>query len=87
MSNPLSKSDSQGEFSVCWWDQTGAYHFEKRFCDVEEAVKTAVSLIRRPAAKIGVIIRVIITDGGDCCNWEWLHDKGIVYPPSLYGRR
>jgi hypothetical protein len=26
-------------------------------------------------------MRVIITDGGDCVTAEWLHGKGVVFPP------
>lgn len=85
--NALSISETQGEFSVCWWNPDGNYYYEKQFCGCEEAVNTAMSLIRRPAAKLGIIRRVIITDGGDCCNWEWKHGEGIVYPPELKGRQ
>jgi hypothetical protein len=68
-----------GEFNVVWWDPDGRHYYEKRFCGAEEAIRTAVSLTRRPAAMIGIIKRVIITDGGDCINWEWKDGK-VVYP-------
>jgi hypothetical protein len=35
---------------------------------------------------MGVIDRVILTDGGDCVNMEWVKGKGITYPPELVGR-
>jgi len=28
-----------------------------------------------------MVKRVIITDGGDCINFEWKKGEGIVFPP------
>lgn len=78
----LSKSETQGEFSVFWWDQSGSYYPEKRFVSAKEAVDTAASLVSRPAALIGAIQKVMITDGGDCCNFEWQFGKGVVFGPG-----
>lgn len=36
-----------------------------------------------PAAKMGLIKRVIITDGGDSTNAEWFYEFGYVFPPEL----
>lgn len=30
---------------------------------------------------IGIIRKVIITDGGDFINFQWEFGKGITYPP------
>jgi len=71
---------NDGEFSVYWWDPDGHYHAERSFIDAETAVRLAFSLTERPAAKLGMIRRVIITDGGDFTNFEWKHGIGVTYP-------
>jgi len=69
------------EFSVFWFDREDHYHAERCFVDAETAVRLAFSLTERPAAKLGMIRRVIITDGGDCTSFEWKHGIGVTYPP------
>lgn len=69
------------EYSVCQFFADGSYEYVARFVGAEEAVNTAKSYTERPAAKIGIIQRVIITDGGDCCCFEWQFGKGVTYPP------
>lgn len=49
----------------------------------EGAVLTARDYILRPAAKIGVIAKVMIVDAGDYCVFEWRYGEGIVFPPDL----
>jgi hypothetical protein len=71
---------SASEFSVWWFDPDGYSHPEKCFVDAETAVRLAFSLTERPAAKLGMIRRVIITDGGDFTNFEWKHGIGVTYP-------
>ncbi len=69
----------QGEFSVWWWDADGNQHEELRFVSAETAVKRAHTLTHGPASVLGIVQRVIITDGGDCTNFEWKHKEGVVY--------
>ena len=49
----------------------------------EEAVQAAFHYTTNVASKMGITERVIITDGSDCVVFEWLKDKGIVFPPDL----
>lgn len=70
-----------GEFSVYQFFPDGGYECVVQFVDPETAVKTAQSYTTRPAALIGIIARVIITDGGDCCCFEWKHGEGVTFPP------
>ena len=72
---------SDNEFSVYWWDPQDTYHEELRFVSVKDAMERAFSLTTRPAATMGIIRQVMITDGGDCCVFQWFHDKGVVFPP------
>jgi len=71
----------KNEFSVYWYDPTGAYCCEAKFVGAEEAVELARSLTNRPAARMGIITRVMITDGGDFCVLDWRNGEGIVFPP------
>jgi hypothetical protein len=69
------------EFSVVQFFPDESYEYVKRFVGAEEAVKTAKSYTERPAAQIGIIRRVIVTDGGDCIAFEWKFGEGVTYPP------
>ncbi len=69
------------EFSVYWWDVEGGQHEEIRFVNAEKAFDRVVGLVNGPASSVlGVVARVIITDGGDCINLEWIKNKGVVFP-------
>lgn len=68
----------KGEFSVYWWGPEGEeYVREKSFVDAEEAMGAVARLTRSPASL--VVKRCIITDGGDCCAFEWIEGK-VVFP-------
>jgi hypothetical protein len=70
------------EFSVCQFFKDGTHEYVCRFVSAKEAVRTARFYSNNVYARIGLTTRVIITDGGDCINWEWQHGKGITYPPK-----
>lgn len=70
---------AQGEFSVCQFFEDGSYEYVRRFVDAEEAVKAAHHYTNNVACKMGITKRVIITDGGDCINFEWKHGEGVTY--------
>lgn len=48
-----------------------------------EAMSILGDYSRRPAAKIGIIRRLIVTDDGDSVNAEWKFGEGFTYPPEL----
>lgn len=73
---------TQGEFSVHQFFPDGSSECLRQFVGPEEAVLTARDYTRRPAALIGIIARVIITDGGDNCVFEWRYGEGVVFPPA-----
>lgn len=73
--------DTEGEFSV--------YHFSspalgdiqecvRRWVGPEEAVEAAKHYCTSVAAQLGFTVRVIITDGGDNTNFEWIRGKGYT---------
>lgn len=72
---------STGEHSVCQFFHDGTYEYVRRNVEGEEAVAAFAHYTSNPASKIGLVKRVIVTDGGDMINLEWVHGKGIVFPP------
>lgn len=78
MPEPLTTAQTSGEFSVWWQDPAGTNHCELSGCGAEEAVEMAVSLTRRPAARLGIIVDVKIIDGGDDTCWHW-HEGVVIY--------
>lgn len=74
------------EFSVYSWDKDGNQNEECRFVSMDAAVVAFAFLTGNVAAKTGITRRVIVTDGGDMTNMEWLYHEGITFPPELKGR-
>lgn len=68
------------EFSVYWWDRDNGQHKELRFVTSDAAVKAAHRLTHGPAAVLGIVQRVIITNGGDRIVFEWKHKEGQTWP-------
>jgi len=69
------------EFSVYWWDRDGNQHEEMRFVSAERAVKAARRLTHGPASIMKIVRKVMITDGGDFCNFLW--EDGVLKYPTL----
>jgi hypothetical protein len=72
---------ARGEFSVAQLFKDGSYEYVRRFVSADEAGKAFAHYTSSVAARLGVTVRVIITDGGDCTNAEWQFGKGLTYPP------
>jgi hypothetical protein len=78
---------AEGEFSVVQFfpdlqEENDNYEYVLKYVDPQTAVLKARDLIGRPAVKIGIIRRVIITDALDCIAFEWINGEGIVFPPQ-----
>lgn len=73
-------NEIQNEFSVFQFFSDDDYEEVCRRVNIEEAVKKAKSLTESIGAKIGTTQRVIITDRGDDCCFEWQFGKGIIFP-------
>jgi hypothetical protein len=71
------------EFSVYQFFKDGQSERVREFVSAEEAMKAFMHYCTSVGAKLGVVSRVIVTDGGDCTNMEWKYGEGIVYPPDL----
>lgn len=66
-------------FSVCQFFEDGSYEYVRRGVEAEEAVKAAHHYCNSVGAKMGFVKKVIITDGGDCVNFEWQYGKGVTF--------
>jgi hypothetical protein len=75
---------STHEFNVCqFFVHGGEYEYVRRWVTAEEAMKAFYHYTNNVAVKMGVVERVIVTDGGDCINAEWKKGLGYTYPPEL----
>ena len=68
------------EFCVYQFFPDGSHERVRQYVTAEQAVEVAYSYSTRPAARIGIIQKVIITDGGDNTVFEWKFGEGVVYP-------
>lgn len=72
----------RGEFSVVQYFVGGSYEYVRRYVTAEEAMKAVSHYTDSVAARIGVVPKVIITDGGDFVCFEWRYGEGVVFPPK-----
>lgn len=70
------------EFSVVQFFEDDSYEYVRRFVSAEEAMTAVKHYTNNVATRMGLVKRVIITDGGDLCCFEWIHGKGVVFPPK-----
>lgn len=75
----MNNEGATGEFSVCQFFKDESYEYVCRYVDAQTAVETAHRLCACVGARIGTTARVIITDGGDCINFEWKFGKGVTF--------
>jgi hypothetical protein len=69
-----------GEFSVYQFFPDETWEQVRSFVSAEEAVNAFMHYTTCVGAKVGTTVRVIITDGEDFTNAEWIFSKGVVYP-------
>jgi hypothetical protein len=74
-------------FSVYQFFADGSYERVRKFVSAEEAAKAAHHYTHNVASKLGIVERVIITDGGDDCCFEWKRGEGVTFPPECQGRQ
>jgi hypothetical protein len=71
---------SEREFSVVEFFADGSHRYVERWLTGKDAVELAKFWTERPAAQLGFMTRVIITDGGDFTVFEWQQGKGVTFP-------
>jgi hypothetical protein len=70
------------EFSVCQFFINGTYEYVRRYVGAKEAVEAAAHYTNSVAVRMGIVERVIITDGGDFTVFEWKAGQGVTFPPQ-----
>ncbi len=73
-------------FSVCQFFPDGTYEVVRQGVDAEAAVQAALGYSACIGAKIGTTVRVIITDADDLITFEWVRDRGVIFPPEHEGQ-
>lgn len=76
----------RGEFSVYQFFPNGTWEPVRQWVSAREAVETFSVYTTSVGAMIGTTVRVIITDGGDFTNAEWIFGEGYTYPPEAVGK-
>jgi hypothetical protein len=71
---------TSGEFSVCQFFIDGNYEYVRRWVSDSEAITAFKHYTNNVAVRMGIITRVIVTDGGDAVAAEWQHGKGLTWP-------
>jgi hypothetical protein len=74
-------------FSVYQFLADGSHEQVRELVPAEEAVKAAHHYTHNVAARLGMVERVIITDGGDDTCFEWKRGEGVTFPPEAKGRQ
>jgi len=59
----------------------GQHEYVRRNVTAEEAILAARHYSNNVATKLGIVDRVIVTDGGDSCVFEWKAGLGVTFPP------
>ncbi len=67
------------EFAVWLFFPDESHICEQRGLGPKAAVELAKDFTERPAAKAGMISRIIITDDGDNTCFEWTFGKGVTF--------
>ena len=70
-----------GEFSVVQFFNNGEYEYVRRYVSAEAAMEAVKHYTNNVATRMGIVEKVIITDGGDLTCFEWINGKGVTFPP------
>lgn len=68
------------EYSVYQYFPDGRYERVLVFVPAKEALTRAKQLTESVGGRMGTTAEVIITDGDDCCIFQWKHGQGVVFP-------
>lgn len=83
----MAMTGTHGEFSVYQYFKDGTYEKVRDHVGAEEAVMAAKHYTMSIAAQLGMVVKVLVEDGGGFTNFLWERDKGIVFPTPADGLR
>ncbi len=72
-----------GEFNVWQFFVNNTHECVRDHVSARSAVIAFHHYTRSVAVQMGVVERVIIEDGDGYTTLEWVHGKGITFPPEL----
>lgn len=73
----MTKLSTSGEHSVAVFFEDGTNQYVSRWIGPKEAVETFKASLEGAGPNV---TRVIITDGLDFTNAEWVRGKGVTFP-------
>jgi hypothetical protein len=76
----MNEEGTGPEYSVALFYRDGSWEYVRRFVMPEQAVQAAKAHCISIGGRTGLVQRVIITDGGDDCVFEWKHGQGVTFP-------
>lgn len=79
-SGRIPENAEPGEYSVAQFFDKGTNEYVRRWVSAEEAFKAFQHYTNNIPARLGLTVRVVITDGGDSVNAEWEYGKGLTFP-------
>jgi hypothetical protein len=69
-------------YHVYQFFEDGSYERVREFVPAADAAKAVHHYTQNVAARLGMTVRVIITDMGDQTCFEWKFGQGITFPGS-----
>lgn len=71
------------KFSVYQFFEDESYERVRYLVPLDEALLAVRHYCNSVGARLGVTVRVIITDSGDLTCFEWKNGQGVVFPPKM----
>jgi hypothetical protein len=68
-------------FDVWLFYRSGWHERLEEDLSAEQAVAAAKRFSESVGAKTGLLEEIRITDSGDNCVFQWIHGKGVTFPP------
>lgn len=72
--------EDEEKFNIYWWDNEGEQYEEMRNAPIGYTQHAIVRLTKGPAAMLGVVRKVLVTDSGDCTCFLWTRERGVEFP-------
>ena len=76
----IDTNPNDKQFSVCRFYANGTYEYSARWISFHNAIKELARCANDFDSEIGATLRIIIVDGLDLINVEWVRGQGLVYP-------
>lgn len=75
--------EDRAQFSVYQYFRDGGYERTDEHVDKQRACDRFAHFTQSVGAKVGAVVKVMMTDGGDDCCMLWEYGRGVTFPPEL----